>query len=76
MLASSLITLREGLEADGVELQECGLWWIPAASVPIEGKEAESLLALVEILEDHDDVQNVHANFEISDAEWERIAAL
>ncbi len=67
--------LREGLEGEGVELQEYGLWWIPSTTVPVEGSDAEKLLALIEALEDNDDVQNVHANFEISDAEMERIAA-
>ena len=70
----NLETLREGLEGEGVTLEEYGLWWVPTVSVPVAGDDADSLLALIEVLEENDDVQNVHANFEISDEEMERIA--
>jgi transcriptional/translational regulatory protein YebC/TACO1 len=39
----------------------------------VEGKDAENLLKLMEILEDYDDVQKVHANFDIDDTELTRI---
>ncbi len=39
----------------------------PATSVKLEGKDAESMLRLADALEDLDDVQTVHANFDISD---------
>jgi transcriptional/translational regulatory protein YebC/TACO1 len=43
--------------------------------VPIQGKEeAEKLLRFLETLEDHDDVQNVYANFDIPDEIMEEIA--
>ena len=47
---------------------------IPQNSVKIEGKKAEQMLRLMEILEDNDDVQNVYANFDIDDEEMERLA--
>ncbi len=46
---------------------------IPQTSVKLEGKSAETMLKLVEALEDSDDVQNVHANFDISNEEMERL---
>jgi YebC/PmpR family DNA-binding regulatory protein len=46
---------------------------IPQTSVKLEGKSAETMLKLVEALEDSDDVQNVHANFDISNEELERL---
>jgi len=46
---------------------------IPQNLNPVEGKQAESLMKMLDILEDNDDVQNVHANFDISDEEMERI---
>ncbi len=73
---ADLEVLREGLETDGFELQEYSLWWVPTVTVPVAGSDAEKLLALIEVIEDNDDVQNVHANFEISDDEMDRIAAL
>ena len=41
----------------------------------VEGKDAENLLKLMEILEDNEDVQKVHANFDIDDKELARIGA-
>jgi YebC/PmpR family DNA-binding regulatory protein len=46
---------------------------IPQTSVKLEGKNAETMLKLMEALEDLDDVQNVYANFDISEAELERL---
>jgi len=40
---------------------------------PVEGKQAESLMKMIDVLEDNDDVQNIYANFDISDDEMERI---
>jgi transcriptional/translational regulatory protein YebC/TACO1 len=40
---------------------------------PIEGNQAESLLKMIDVLEDNDDVQNVFANFDISEEEIGRI---
>jgi YebC/PmpR family DNA-binding regulatory protein len=47
---------------------------IPQTSVKLDGKHAETMLKLVEALEDSDDVQNVHANFDISTQEMERLS--
>jgi transcriptional/translational regulatory protein YebC/TACO1 len=41
---------------------------MPKTTVKVEGKDAQLLLKLLEALEDHDDVQNVYANFEIDDS--------
>ena len=42
-------------------------------TVPIEGRDADQLVALLEALENNDDVQHVYANYEFSDAELERL---
>lgn len=47
---------------------------IPQNSVLLSGHDAEKMLKLMEVLEDHDDVQNVYANFDISKEEMERIS--
>lgn len=60
--------VREALEAKGVKVESGSVQRIPSATVPLEGKDAEKVLKLVNALEDHDDVSNVYANFEI-DAE-------
>ncbi len=49
--------------------------WRPQTSVPVEGDAAETLVDLIEALDDHDDVQTVFANFEMSDATMAKLTA-
>lgn len=56
------------LEKGKVKFSEATLWMVPKNSIEVtEEKAARSLLRLLENLEDHDDVQKVHANFDIAD---------
>lgn len=48
--------------------------FLPQSSVRLEGKVAEQMLRLMEILEDHDDVQNVYANFDIPDEVMSKVS--
>lgn len=66
--------VREGLEGDGFELDGYGLHWLPSVEVPVEGRDAEKLLEILDLIEDLDDVQAVYSNHDISDEELERIA--
>ncbi len=69
-----LDTVRRSLEEQGLPLGEVGLTMVPSVEVPLAGNDAERALALIEALEDIDDVQHVYANFDISDDEMNRIA--
>ena len=62
-----LHAVREALEAKGVEITEAELVRIPQNTVKLDGKHAEQMLKLMELLEDQDDVQRVSANFDIPD---------
>lgn len=66
-------TVHQTLEDAGMEAQVAEITWIPENTITVEGETAEKLLALIERLEDLDDVQHVYANFDISDEEMERI---
>ena len=57
------------LKEHNVELAASNLGYIPQNYVKLEGKQAQQLLRLMEELEDHDDVQNVWANFDIDEEE-------
>jgi YebC/PmpR family DNA-binding regulatory protein len=59
--------VKEALGAKGVPTQSAELTKLASLLVPVSEREAESLLKLVDTLEDHDDVQKVHANFSMSD---------
>ncbi len=64
----SFSQVRERLETAGVKVTGAEVAMIPKNVVPIQGKKAESLLALLEALDNHDDVQKVAANCDILDA--------
>jgi YebC/PmpR family DNA-binding regulatory protein len=66
-------TVRNTLTDQGLQFQSAEVTMIPQNMTPIEGKQAESLMKMIDVLEDNDDVQNVHANFDISDEEMEKI---
>jgi YebC/PmpR family DNA-binding regulatory protein len=55
--------------------QSAKLVWRPQTTVPVEGDAAESLIKLLDALDDHDDVQTVFANFEMSDATLAKLTA-
>jgi YebC/PmpR family DNA-binding regulatory protein len=65
--AGALTAVRDALTGAGVPLLSSELTMLPQNSVPVQGGQARQVLALIEALEDLDDVQNVHANFDIPD---------
>ena len=68
-------TVREGLESAGVKFVSAEISMIPQNTIEVTDENiAKSLIKLLENLEDHDDVQNVHANFDIDDALMEQFS--
>jgi YebC/PmpR family DNA-binding regulatory protein len=59
--------LREALATAGIEPQSAELAMIPANTVTVDENNGRKILNLMEALEDHDDIQNVYANFDIPD---------
>jgi transcriptional/translational regulatory protein YebC/TACO1 len=62
---TSLHAVKGALEARGMTVSEAAIEWLPKNTVRVEGKDAESLVKLLEALEDLDDVQKVEGNFDI-----------
>lgn len=65
--------VKEGLEKAKIPLESAELTRIPKNQISLTPDKARAVLSLIEALEDHDDVQNVYANFEIPDEvmkEW------
>ena len=60
--------VTKALEARFGEPRKSALVWKPQNTVPVDDEAGEKLMRLMETLEDHDDVQNVFVNFEVSDA--------
>jgi YebC/PmpR family DNA-binding regulatory protein len=66
--ATDMPAVREALKGAGIEVESADVAWLPSVSVPLADDDAaRKVLRLVDALEDCDDVQNVWANFDISD---------
>jgi YebC/PmpR family DNA-binding regulatory protein len=72
--ANDLYRVSAAFEAAKLTLQSSKVAYLPKNKKVASGREAEVCLNLVDALDDHDDVQNVFADFDISDEELQRIA--
>lgn len=71
---SALEAVKAALQAKNIPWVTAEVTKIPNSSVQVAGNDAKQLLALMEALEEHEDVQAVHGNFDISDEEMEKAA--
>ena len=68
--------LRAALEAAGIAFDSADITMLPSSVVPLQTEgDARKVLRLIDALEDHDDVQNVYANFDIPDAILQSVEA-
>ncbi|MCJ7679587.1 MAG: YebC/PmpR family DNA-binding transcriptional regulator [Candidatus Aminicenantes bacterium] len=65
----SLQDVVEALEKNDIEISSQNVAYLPQNYIQVEGKQAHQVLRLMEVLEDHDDVQNVWSNFDIDEEE-------
>ena len=73
--SESLREVAKALEAKFGEPRKAALLWKPQNTVAVDDETGERLLRLIESLDESDDVQNVYANFEVSDALVEKMSA-
>jgi YebC/PmpR family DNA-binding regulatory protein len=67
--------VRDALEARFGEAQAAKLEWWPRTTIDLDEERARDVLKLIDALDDHDDVQNVYANFEVDEAAAARLSA-
>ena len=67
--------VRDALEAKLGAAQSAKIVWRPGNLVPVNEESGLTLTKLLDTLDDHDDVQNVYANYEMSDALMEKLSA-
>jgi len=67
--------VSRALEAKFGEPRSAKIVWKPQNSIPLEDDKAETLLKMLDALDDDDDVQQVYANFEMSDSVLEKMSA-
>ena len=68
-------TVRAALEAKYGDAESAKLTWKPLNLTPLTGDAALNLIKLLDVLEDNDDVQNVFGNYDIDEAELEKLAS-
>jgi transcriptional/translational regulatory protein YebC/TACO1 len=73
--ASDLAAVRSALEAAGVDVQSAELSMEPKSTVEVGESDATALLRLMDALEEQDDVDSVHANFDVPEEILEKVAA-
>jgi YebC/PmpR family DNA-binding regulatory protein len=71
----TLESVKKALVDAKVESASAEITYLPQNTIRLEEKDAEAMLKLMEILDEHDDVQKVHANFDIPDEVMEKVAA-
>ena len=67
--------VREALEKAAVPVASAEVTMLPSSTVTVSGQPAQTLLKLLEALEDHDDVQSVSSNMDIAAEELEQLSA-
>jgi YebC/PmpR family DNA-binding regulatory protein len=71
---ADLTAVRAALDAAGIEVQSAEVVWRPKTRVPLDEDTATKLMRLVDALDEHDDVSEVHGNFDVPADVLERIA--
>src|SRR5476651_1040993 len=71
----SLREVAKALEVKFGEPRKVALLWKPQNTVALDDEAGEKMLKLIELLDDNEDVQNVYANFEVSDALMQKMSA-
>lgn len=65
--ATDVVAVRMALQAAGIDYESAEATFMPSMTVPMDEEGAMQLFRMLEALEDSDDVQNVYANFDVSD---------
>ena len=65
--ATDLVAVRTALQEAGIEYDSAEAQFVPATQVQLDAEGAGKVFRLIDALEDSDDVQNVYANYDVSD---------
>lgn len=70
----AMMSIVDALEHANIKVKESNLAFIPKALKPVSGDDAAKLLRLVDALDDHDDVANVYADFDVSEEDMAKLS--
>ena len=71
--ATDLVAVRTALQVAGIDYESAEASFLPSVQVPLDEDGARKVFRLIDALEDSDDVQNVYANFDVSDEVMEAV---
>ena len=71
--ASDFVAVRTAVQSAGIDYESAEASFVPSVTVPLEEEGARKIFHLIDALEDSDDVQNVYANFDVSDEVLEAV---
>ncbi len=71
--ATDMVGVRKAIQEAGLDYESAEANFLPSVSVDLDEEGARKVFRLIEALEDSDDVQNVYANFDVSDAVMEAV---
>jgi YebC/PmpR family DNA-binding regulatory protein len=72
---TDLVPVRSALQTAGIEYESAESSFVPSVTVPLDEDGARKIFKLIDAIEDSDDVQNVYANFDVSDEVMQLIDA-
>ncbi|MSY46864.1 MAG: YebC/PmpR family DNA-binding transcriptional regulator, partial [Actinobacteria bacterium] len=64
---NDLVAVRSALQSAGIDYESAETSFLPSMSIPLDVEGAQKVFALIEAIEELDDVQNVYGNFDVSD---------
>ena len=70
---TNLVAVRTALQDSGIDYESAEASFVPSVTIPLDEDTAPKVFRLIEALEDCDDVQNVYANFDVSDEIMEKV---
>jgi YebC/PmpR family DNA-binding regulatory protein len=71
--ATDLLAVRQGLQQAGIDYDSAEVAFLPSVEVPLDEDHAKRVFRLIEAVEDSDDVQDVYANYSVSDEVMEQL---
>jgi transcriptional/translational regulatory protein YebC/TACO1 len=71
--AGDFVAVRTALQSADIDYESAEATFLPSVSVPLDEDGARKIFRLIEALEESDDVQNVYANFDVSDDILDRV---
>ena len=71
--ATDLVPVRTALQQAGIEYESAETPFLPSVEVPLDEETARKVFRLIEVLEESDEVQDVYANYAVSDQIMEKI---